>query len=84
MRTRELQGKQTMLNTVATPILTIKAIAVNKDFWNEVRVSVLGPLGIFHNETIFDQHGRVVLDKCLPIFDNVRADSEELRRYQWR
>ncbi len=37
----------------------------------------LGLLGIFHNETIFDQHVRVVLDKCLSIFDNVRADSEK-------
>jgi hypothetical protein len=31
-RTRELQGKQTMPNIVATPILTINDTSVNKDF----------------------------------------------------
>jgi hypothetical protein len=36
-RTRELQGKQTMSNTVATPILTINGTSVNKDFEGIVR-----------------------------------------------
>jgi len=80
MRTRELQGKQTMSNTVATPILTIKAIAVNKDFWNGGVECVSWIRWAFSPTKQYLIKGwREVLDKCLLIFDNVRPDSEKVR-----
>jgi hypothetical protein len=66
----------TTMNIVATPILAIKGIAVNKDFGKGHLADLSESVGTLQTKPQSIRSGEVVLDKCLLIFDNIRAHSK--------
>ena len=66
----------TTMNIVATPILAIKGIAVNKDFGKGHPADLFESVGTLQSKPPSIRSDEFVLDKCLLIFDNIRAHSK--------